>query len=367
MPRLNFAAAALVATFALLPPAVLAQDDQGAAQDAQERQQQTVSLTDLSLEELMEIDVISLNVLGTHTHLAGQWMVRYRYMLMGMTGNRDGTQQLSSADVLARFPITPTNMTMQMHMFEVMYAPSDRLTLMAMLPYKRLSMDHVNRGNVVFTTDAAGIGDLTLRGLYTFYGNPRRGGHRLLFNPGVTIPTGSISRRDDTPLGPNQPLPYPMQLGSGTVDLWPAAGYAIETRNWAWFLEGGGTIRVGRNDRGYRLGNRLRVSAWGARRIHDWISVSGEIVGEAWGNIRGADPVLNPRMVPTADPLRRGGQRIDLSLGVNFYLSRNRLEGQWLAIEAIVPGYRSLDGPQLENDWQLLVGWVWVTYGRRAP
>lgn len=39
--------------------------------------------------------------------------------------------------------IVPTGMTMDMHMLGAMYAPSDRLTLMAMLPYIKKDMDHI--------------------------------------------------------------------------------------------------------------------------------------------------------------------------------------------------------------------------------
>ena len=62
-------------------------------------------LTDLSLEELMELDVLSVSVLGTHTHLAGEWMIGYRLMFMRMQGNRDGTSRQSSGDVLQNLGI----------------------------------------------------------------------------------------------------------------------------------------------------------------------------------------------------------------------------------------------------------------------
>ena len=173
-------------------------------------------LTDLSLEELMELDVLSVSVLGTHTHLAGDWMIGYRFMFMRMQGNRDGTSRQSSGDVLQNFPVTPTEMNMAMHMFEVMYSPSSDLTLMAMFPYLRLSMDHLTRSGIQFTTESQGLADISFSGLYTVYGDAEKGGHRLLVIPGVSFPTGSIDQKDDTPAG-HQQLPYPMQLGFGHV------------------------------------------------------------------------------------------------------------------------------------------------------
>ncbi len=65
-------------------------------------------------------------------------------------------------------------------------------------------------------------------------------------------------------------------------------------------------------------------------------------------------------MVPTADPNRRGGERVDLLFGVNFYVPEGSLKGHRLAVRAGLPIYQSLDGPQLETDWQFTIGWQWV-------
>ena len=107
-----------------------------------------------------------LGVMGDHTHGKGEVMVSYRYMLMDMDGNRDGTDSLSNAEVLQDFPVTPTNMTMEMHMLGIMYAPSDNLTLMTMIPYVFNNMDHVTRMGVEFTTESDGFGDIQLGGLF---------------------------------------------------------------------------------------------------------------------------------------------------------------------------------------------------------
>ena len=79
-----------------------------------------------------------------------------------------------------------------------------------------------------------------------------------------------------------------------------------------------------------------------------------------WGNIDGADPELNPAVVPTADPNRRGGKRVDFVLGVNVYVPKGRFKGNRVAFEAGIPVYQSLDGPQLENDWRLTAVWNWT-------
>ena len=97
----------------------------------------------MSLEELLHEEITPINVLGSHTHLNGVWMLGYRYMYMEMEHNQSGTRDVSDEEVLSRYPVAHTSMSMEMHMAEVMYAPSDYLTLMAMMPYEENSMHHL--------------------------------------------------------------------------------------------------------------------------------------------------------------------------------------------------------------------------------
>ena len=62
-------------------------------------------------------------------------------------------------------------------------------------------------------------------------------------------------------------------------------------------------------------------------------------------------------MVPTADPTKRGGERLDLLFGMNLFSLSGPLAGHRITLEAGVPIYQRLDGPQLETDWLLTVGW----------
>lgn len=292
-----------------------------------------------------------IGVMADHTHEEREWMFSYRYMFMDMDGNRDGTDQLSDADVLENFPVTPQRMTMKMHMVGFMFAPTDDFTLMAMLPYIYKEMDHINRMGVTFRTNTQGPGDLKLSGLYNVMRQNRQSLH---LNAGVSFPTGSINERDDTPAGSNVRLPYPMQLGSGTIDLLPGITYLGQADSWSWGAQAMGVLRLGENDEDYRLGNQLNLTSWFAGKWTDWLSTSVRLNGKTWGNIRGNDPLLNPAMVPTADPDRRSGTRLDLGLGLNLYAPS--LQGGRLAVEFELPIYQSLEGPQLETDWQLTVG-----------
>ena len=76
-----------------------------------------------------------------------------------------------------------------------------------------------------------------------------------------------------------------------------------------------------------------------------------------WGNIDGQDDDLNPAMVPTADPDRRGGKRIDALFGVALEGQSGWVKGHRLEVEVGLPIYQHLDGPQLETDWIVTAGW----------
>ena len=283
-------------------------------------------------------------------------MLSYRYMEMRMDGNQDGTDSVGDREVLNDFMVTPTDMDMRMHMVGGMYAPSDDVTLMAMVPWIDNSMDHRTRAGGRFETNTAGLGDVGLSGLIVLTRGERQ---RVHLNAGFSVPTGSINEKDTTPMG-RSTLPYPMQLGSGTVDVLPGITYLGQSDDWSWGGQLMWTQRIGKNSAGYALGNRARLTGWGARRLSDSLSASVRLAADSWGNIRGDDDDLNPAVVPTADPDRRAGRRLDASIGMNYYGRNGLWQGQRLAFELGAPVYQDLDGPQLATDWFFTVGWQYA-------
>ena len=237
-----------------------------------------------------------IGVMGDHSHHAGGFMFSYRYMLMNMDGNRIGTNRVSNQSVLEDFMVTPIDMETQMHMFGLMFAPTNYITLAGMTPYVKKSMNHLTRTGTRFRTESEGLGDIKFMGLFKIFNNYRQKVH---LNAGMSFPTGSIDKKDSTPTGPNQQLPYPMQLGSGTFDLLPGITYLGQHGNISWGSQISGVIRLGENDRDYTLGDRFDATAWGAWDWFNWVSTSARLDWASWGNIDGADKALNPAMVPT--------------------------------------------------------------------
>src|SRR6476659_7652986 len=146
---------------------------------------------------------------GVMVGMKGRWMVSHHFMNDRLEGNLVGTRRVTDASVLINFEAAPTDMTMHMNMFMVMYALTNKFTLMAMLPYTMMSMGELHRDGTRSTERSEGIGDVELRGNYVLY-KRRDLRHRLLLNGGVGLPTGSINRRDEE----GARLEYPMQPGS---------------------------------------------------------------------------------------------------------------------------------------------------------
>jgi hypothetical protein len=52
------------------------------------------------------------------------------------------------------------------------------------------------------------------------------------------------------------------------------------------------------------------------------------------------------------------GERVDMPIGINFYLPEGaRFGGQRLSLEAVFPLSHEYEGPQLGVDWGLVIGW----------
>ena len=302
---------------------------------------------DLNLEELLtlKIDPNIASILDSHIHRAGERMLSYRFMTMAMSGG-----DLTSDEILDDFMVAPTSMTMDMHMVSAMYALTDRFTLMLMLPYRNLSMDHVTRMGQTFSVRSSGLSDVGLMGNFVMH---KAGPHRIILHGGLTLPTGSINITGDTPAGANQMLPYPMQLGSGTYDLHPGLMYQGVTERWVWGAQLKSMLRLGKNSNNYRLGNRLEMSSWVGYAWTPAISNILHLEGRYVGNIHGADADLNPNMVPTADPRRSGGRNLDLHFVTEYYNTKGMFEGMRISLEFTLPVYESHDPTQLENVWSL--------------
>ena len=314
--------------------------------------------TNVPLSELVELDIYAPSVLRSHLHEKGEWMLSYQFMSMRMEGNRDGTERVSSQDVLQQFMVAPTRMSMNMHMLNVMYAPSTDFTLMMMLGYLDKSMLHLTQAGGTFQTQSSGLGDVKVSvNQVISEAETTNAVHRFALTYGLSLPTGSIDEEDFLPaIATNARLPYPMQLGSGTVDPSIGALYLGYTSHYYWGTQIVATMRTGENDNGYRLGSRLELESWISRVWTDSVSTFARLSTNHSGNIHGADPTLNPMMVPTADPDRQAKTNVNLHLGFDFNIGVGKADDHTISVEITRPIYQDFDGPQLESEEIVRVG-----------
>lgn len=256
-----------------------------------------------------------------HTHPAGMWMVSYRFMRMGMSGLRDGTEDVPVERVSPvgstpyGYMMTPTKMTMDMNMLMVMYGLGDRLTLMAMANYQSNSMDmlmNMGMGNVPQPAmKTSGLGDTEFRGAYKITSS-------LTGSLGLGIPTGGINERMSM-MGMDFRAPYDMQLGSGTWDLKPSLTYDHlgDDGRWNCGAQASYNYHIGKNKHDYTFGDSIRLAGWLQRAFGpatSWLRLTfthtGRIRGQDGEIAKILDPVMGVPM-PSAVPRNHGGQRFD--------------------------------------------------------
>jgi nitrous oxide reductase accessory protein NosL len=310
-----------------------------------------------------------------HAHPSGMWMLSYKFMRMAMDGLRDGTTDVATGNVgnnrglpYDNYMMIPTGMTMDMHMMMIMYGINSRVTVMGMVnylemkmkmlmdmsPFTMLGMPRIDDKGAQPDDPMAtrGLGDTELRGIYQVT-------ELLNVSLGLSMPTGDTEQKFLT-MGSTWRAPYDMQLGSGTFDLKPAVtlNHLLDNGSWNWGGQVAGTIRLGRNDNGYSLGDDLKATTWMQRVLGPavtWIRLGYSYTGK----IDGQDPEISKSLdgdfmspsMPSADPDNYGGRRVDGFVGASLFLG-----GVSFGFESGLPLYQNLNGLQLKNDWYLNVG-----------
>lgn len=174
----------------------------------------------------------------------------------------------------------------------------------------------------------------------------------------LSLPTGSITQTDILPtsMGEEVQLPYPMQIGSGTWDIIPALTYLGQGDNVSWGLQSGATFRIGENSRGWTLGNKYFGTGWWSFLFGRHFSGGIRAQWTRTNNISGEDPAgsVNPEVVPTARTDLRAGNVLEAGPSFNIYIPS--AQAFRIAGEFLFPLARDLDGPQLENDWTMMLG-----------
>ncbi|MDA9111440.1 hypothetical protein N9J39_01035 [Flavicella sp.] len=297
-----------------------------------------------------------LGVMGDHVHHKGEWMTSYRLMDMQMEGMLKGSKTIENSELFNEYMMAPQDMSMQMHMLGIMYAPTDRLTLVAMANFLRNEMTSKKMMGAM-RMESEGFGDLKVGALFQLFNKDRRS---MLLNIGVSVPVGSLeeTKADGTRLG------YPMQLGSGTWDANLGFTYLKQFDQFSCGFQSTYLTRMGENSEGYTLGDTWNSSLWGAFSFSKQASVSLRIKHLQLQSIKGKDskigmsavdsmvgmPSMSDKpMTPVFNPANSGKTTSDIFLGFNYGLFKGPLKGVRFATEVGVPLAQKVTGIQMKN------------------
>lgn len=174
---------------------------------------------------------------------------------------------------------------MNMHMLDLMYAPTDWLSLMLMPQFMGMEMDlyqpyidpdmvghlHAHPGHKHAT---GGIGDTGMYALVKLFDSPQ---HHIHTSLGFTASIGDVNiklKESEKNLDAAY-IHYGMQLGSGTWDFKPSLTYTGKVNDWSWGAQVGGTLHLeDSNSSGYALGDFFETSIWGGYDLTHWLSAT---------------------------------------------------------------------------------------------
>jgi hypothetical protein len=276
-------------------------------------------------------------------------MAEYKFERMEMSCCLDTTNEVSPQEVIDRYgySMSPTDMTMDMHMLMVMYHTT-KYMVMLMAHYMTNDMGMLSNDGTTSTMESKGFADTILTVEVPWQ-------YSLDFTLGMSFPTGSIDERGimqhNANFAEEVKYPYGMQLGSGTYDVILGVGYEDSRDKLAWGVDYEYTLRTGTNDNDYTLGDKSILEGWTRWNFTSTIDGVVNLKFQEIGQISGADPDMiafrDNGMSPTYDESNYGGRRLDLGIAVKYETPQMTSVGA----EFSMPVYQDLYGPQMQVDW----------------
>lgn len=314
---------------------------------------------------------------------AGEVMVGYRYLYDNQTGAmQKGVNHVSDATLVNRACgtkscyVTPQDMSMNMHMIELMYAPVDWLTLMLMPQFMDMHMTMrpldgapdlpspttplgaaIMHAGHEHTT--GGVGDT---GIYALFNAFHSDSQSLTVSLGVSAPTGDAAiKLRNTHQQDLGYIHYGMQLGSGTWDFKPALTYTHQLDAWSLGAQFNSTVRLERrNASGFALGDSFQTTGWGSYGWTSWLSTSLRGVYTWQGDLEGGYRGVYHHIGPMDNTRNYGGQFVDIGVGISATMPSGKLQGNRLSVEWLEPVLNDVNGYQLPRDGNLSVTWSYL-------
>jgi hypothetical protein len=331
-------------------------------------------------------------VMFSHMLDEGQFMFGYRLMHANQSDNLQyGNQSVNILTASQRHlgcyntptsktpvgcAMYPNTMTMNMHMLDLMYAPTNWLTLMVMPQYMDMTMSMYNPTTTGMGNGMGGMADfrswmsnggLGDTGLYALFKLWDDGQHHIHFTQGLSAPTGSINVMSQETQKGAYLYPIDMQNGSGTWDWKPSLTYTGKLQEWFWGGQLSGTKRLQpHNYLNYALGDIFQGTAWAGYQFNNWLSTTVRGLYTEQGAVR----ISNPYMagLPTSNtslmmnmtdswPQNYGGSFGDVGIGATLTFPKGKFAGNSISAEWLQPVYTNFIGYQLERTGTISATW----------
>jgi hypothetical protein len=314
-------------------------------------------------------------LMNDHMHEGGEVMIGVRFERQRYGGaNRGGTEELADAEVLAvGYGVRAQSMEMDMVMLDLMFAPTDNLTLMAMPHYMWHRMEMVgvdpmagmggghgghHRGHSlpygeVHSHGAEGFGDTLISASYRLARGSGLNAHATL---GVWVPTGAVGLKNTDGTFAH----YGMQPGSGTWDIEPSftlggrLGGGASTAGWG--AQASYRWRTSdENDSGFAFGDKAKLTGWLSYLFTGNLGGVARLEYEHEGPVDGHYNGPHNHSAPPDLQGNYGGDTVSAVLGLNWLLPVGGRVPR-LSAELGVPIYQDVNGIQLPRDWRFSLG-----------
>ena len=311
-----------------------------------------------------------MGVIGADMPAAGKLVLSITPIFANLSGIKMGTRTVSNEFIVSTVPfflnprqtvrIVPQNIAVATQILCLNYGVTKDFAMILTAGVVERNLDALTfKGTTGIRPlghnypGTVGLTDFTLSGVYRIYQDEV---NRLQFILGFSFPTGANSATFTNfllPDGSRRDIRgfYGMQPGAGTFDVLPGVIYAGYLGPWSWGLSYRGRFPLGANPEGYRWGDLHEFNGWAGYTWTPGLTTTFRVSGSTQGPIRGFDPEIRGPAVP-ANPLFYGGQRIELFGGATISGKFIGYENTTLAVEAGLPVYQNLNGPQIMKNWQ---------------
>lgn len=327
-----------------------------------------------------------LNIMGAGIPEIHEFRLKIKPMHMSMRGLQSGYGELSNEQVLSlpgsmsmsmdpnvmalnnrikgeltgrKYMAAPQRMYMNMYDISVGYSFSDRFAGMVMTMYQekymKMKFNYMMRnmlGRSHYTMKTSGMSDTMLMGKYRVLEDDSLAPtNQVSIIAGLSLPTGSIDEKNKNhPLGNptaplvltdfnntvpdrrSEPMPYSMQLGSGTFDPIVGLAYQGSASPYWWGATLMYTGRAYRNKHNYSPGDSYRLDVYFMYQLFSnivahiqWNSQwQGALRGEHEEAFRGDagraidDNIFSEYMSPAWDPDNYGGEIHSITAGIQW-------------------------------------------------